>query len=121
MSKNQRKEEAIYKVLFAEGLSRGDLKKVEIIKMVIMLIASKGIEQTSFENVGRPLGMTKANVAYYFLNKEEMIQYAIKYITVTAQQITVSEIEKATTHKERIEAYVKGTFRWAKEYPEQIP
>jgi AcrR family transcriptional regulator len=113
-------EDQIMKLIFDVKPSKTELKKNEIIKNVIHLIATIGIEQTSFENVGKQLGMTKANVAYYFKNKDEMIHFAIKYITITAQTITIQNIQTAKTMEEQIKAYIKAAFEWAKLYPEQM-
>lgn len=98
---------------------KGDLKKIEIIKAAVACIAELGIEHTTFESIGKRIGMLRAHVAYHFNGKQEIIDRAIDYVVANAQQITVEKIKKATNAQQQLSAVVEAAFDWAFEFPEQ--
>jgi AcrR family transcriptional regulator len=98
---------------------KGDLRKAEIIKAAIDCIAEQGIENITFESIGKKLGMLRAHVAYHFKSKQEIIDRAIEYAIATGQNTTVEEIKKAKTPQEVLAAYVQAPFDWAVRYPKQ--
>lgn len=98
---------------------KGDLKKAEIIKAAVACIAEIGIEQTTFESIGKRIGMLRAHVAYHFDGKQEIIDRAIDYVVANAQRVTVEKIKKASNPREQLIAVVEAAFDWAFEFPEQ--
>ena len=98
---------------------KGDLQKQRIVDAVIDRIATEGIERTSFDSVGKLLGMRPSHVAYYFESKEEMIEFAIRHIAVTGQTITAERVDEAGDPRKRIMAVVDGAFDWCARFPKQ--
>jgi len=100
---------------------KADLKKEKIIQGVINCIAGLGIENTTFEAVGRMTGMRKSHVAYYFPSRDKMIQTTVRYVASNAQHMTVERIKNAKTWEEQVLSSVEGAFDWFEQFPEQIP
>jgi len=110
----------ILKQMFEGGLSKGELKKIEIVKSAIQIIGELGIEATSFESIGKPLGIRKAHVAYHFKNKTDIIEAAIRYIIAKGQEITIERVTQAQGTKDRLAAMARATFEWTRSDPRQI-
>lgn len=109
---------------FGMQLKKSDLKKIKILEVAIKLIATKGIESCSFELIGKQLKMTKANVAYYFNGKDDLIESVVRWIAAQAQIYTQDGMGKVVekspseiNNKEIIRHYVKLTYQWLDEFP----
>jgi len=97
---------------------KGDLRRIEIIEGAIDCIASIGIEDTSFESIGKKIKMIRAHVAYYYPDRDDIIEAAIKFVVSTVQNYTVEAVKAARTPRERLDGFVHGTFDWIKNHPE---
>ncbi len=111
----------LVKYLFDFRANRGDLTKIKIIKAAIDVIAHHGPNALSFEAVAKKLKTTRSHIAYHFPEKDELLLGCVKYIIFTAQDQTVSLVEKAKRWQERIEAVIDGALNWAQKYEEQVP
>ncbi|MDB5037157.1 MAG: hypothetical protein JWQ35_685 [Bacteriovoracaceae bacterium] len=105
--------------LFTPMLRKGDLKKGEIIKAAIKLIATQGIGNLTFESVGKMLGIRRSHVAYHFESPDEIILKCVQYIVANVQQMNIEKIKAAASGKERLRAYLESTFEWAESSFEQ--
>jgi AcrR family transcriptional regulator len=110
----------IFGTLFESGPTKGDLVKARIIETVIQCISRKGIEETSYESIGKALKIRRSHVAYYFKDRDEMIELAVKYITSTAQALTVTRLQEETKPEKQVLAIVDGAFDWAEKHPDQV-
>lgn len=107
--------------LFDFKLRKGDIKRIEIIQAAIECLATIGIDNTTYDAVAKKVGTTRAHIAYYFTDKDQIYMAAIKYILANFQQTILEHIsEKNLTGKELLEEYVEAVFLWAKKYPEQL-
>lgn len=105
--------------LFELGALKGDVRKAQIITAAIECIATVGIEDTTFDAIGKRLNIRRSHVAYHFADKPQIIESAIRYITAVAQETTVELLKAARSRDEKLAAVVEGAFRWAREQPEQ--
>ena len=69
--------------------------KERIVRSAIRCIAEKGIEETSFEAIGKPLGIGRSHVAYHFKDKGDIIRTAIQFVIAQGQALTVERIAAA--------------------------
>ncbi len=107
--------------LLSPKMTKGQERKIEIIKSAIKIIATKGIEETSFESIGKPIKMSKTHVAYHFKNKEDIIFKAIEYIINQGQTLTAQKVLKAAPNtQEQIAAIIDSAFEWALKYPDAM-
>ncbi|MCB0405151.1 MAG: TetR/AcrR family transcriptional regulator [Bdellovibrionales bacterium] len=99
--------------------SRGDERRLRILEKTIELIGSgTGIEGTSFESIGKSLEMLRAHVAYYYPDREALIEAAIKLVVSTVQNYTVDHVRKAADEGfGKVDGFVDGTFAWVRDFP----
>jgi AcrR family transcriptional regulator len=98
-------------------IRKSDLKRIEIIEAAIECMATIGIENTSFEAVGKSLKMARSHLVYYFKDKESLFRDAIQYVAAMGQQITLEHLQRAAPENQ-LRAYVEGTFDWIARYPQ---
>lgn len=108
---------ALYFQIFDLKPGRGEERKIRIIEAFIELLASKGLENTSFDTLGKKVKMTRTHVAYYFANRDELIRTAVRYAVAVGQHITIGHVQEATTWREQLRCVVEGPFEWLEKYP----
>jgi AcrR family transcriptional regulator len=113
--------QSLYAQFFNFSPKKGDLRRVAIIEAALDCIAAQGIESLSFESLGQRLGMQRAHVAYYFPERDDIIEAAIKFVVSTAQTFTIEAIKEATNDRGRLQAYVSGAFDWLETFPKHGP
>lgn len=99
---------------FKKKLSKGDLRKKEIILATIDCINKIGIEKTTLEAIGKQIGIGKANVAYHFENKDVIILAAIDYISNEARESIMNSLNKCSDKPQIISYYIKAHRDWIK-------
>jgi TetR/AcrR family transcriptional regulator, transcriptional repressor of bet genes len=109
----------IFHQLFEAKPSKGDLKRLEIIKAAVKSIARDGFEGGTFESIAKSLKTRRSHVAYYYKDRNQLLTAVIEYIIATAQEITIELIRSQSTPLEQILAMSDAVFVWAKKYPEQ--
>ena len=97
--------------------SRSEERKIKILEAFIDSIATRGFDHTSFESLGKTVGMQRTHVNYYFNSRDELMTTAIRYAVALGQQITIEHVQKATNWKDRLKAVVEGPFEWLERYP----
>ncbi len=111
----------MYRLAFDIQPSKGDQRRVAVLEATLECIALYGIEGTNFESVGKQAGMLRAHVAYYFPDFAALIESAIKFVVANAQRITVENVMRAKTSRERLTAFIESAFEWAEKYPNHVP
>jgi AcrR family transcriptional regulator len=106
--------------LFEFRPTKGDLKKMEIIKASIECLAELGLEKTSYEAIAKKIGTRRAHVAYHFSDKHDIFRSAVKYILATYQQISIEHLQQSKSGEQMLVKYVEAVFEWAKSHPEQV-
>lgn len=97
---------------------KSDLRRIAIIRAVVDCLAKDGIHRLSAEAIGARTGMRRSHICYYFPNQESMIRSAVEFVVATGQEVTVAHLAGATEPRERIRAYLKGTYGWFERFPE---
>ncbi len=92
---------------------KGEVMKERIVRSAIKCIAEKGIEETSFEAIGKPLGIGRSHVAYHFKDKGDIIRTAIQFVIAQGQALTVERIAAAGDARAQVRAIVEAFFDWA--------
>lgn len=99
---------------------KGDLQKARLIQAAIEAIAKDGIENASYDNIGKELGMRRSHVAYYFKDKDQLLMTVMRYIVGNNQRLAVERLAQASTSRERLLAISSAAFEWARSYPDQV-
>lgn len=108
---------ALYFQVFGLKPGRGEDRRIRIIEAFIELLATEGLEKTSFDTLGKKLRMTRTHVAYYFANRDDLIMTAVRYSFSLGQQMMIDQVSTAKTWKERLSIVVSGPFNWLIKYP----
>jgi len=116
----EKEDSALFFKLFEQKPRKGDIKKFEIVDAAIRCVAADGIRGLTYDAIGKRLKIGRSHVLYHFSSIDLILDASIKFITATAQDITVGEIKKAKNPKQQIEAFVNGAFFWAENHPEQV-
>lgn len=117
--KTERAQRIFQSLLSPTPISSNE-KKRKIVEATIHILASEGVEKVTFESVGLKLDTTKANIRYHFSSKEDLIFTAVKFMAMTAQQITKEKLDKATTSAQRVDAVVEGAFQHLRDHPDHL-
>jgi len=114
---NKELTHALYSQFLKFKPNKGDLRRIAILENAIECIATIGVEASSLEAIGKKHKMTKAHVAYYYDDRKTIVEAAIKFVVATVQSFTVRHVKEAATEKDRLEAFINGTFDWVGTYP----
>lgn len=110
--------------LFEFRARKGDLKKIEIIRAAIEVLAEQGLENTTYESLALKINSRRAHVAYHFNDKKTIFLAAVKYILGEFQQNVLDSLELAYQQKKTpvqvLRAYIDGVFDWAIKNPSQL-
>lgn len=112
-------DSVLYEVLEVRP-SKTEEMRARIIETTIEVIATTGIENASFDNIGKKLKMKRSHIAYYFKTRDELIELVLTYITTLTQRITLNLLEDAQTPQEKFKATVGAAFLWATRYPDHV-
>lgn len=107
----------LYFQIFGMKPGRGDEKRIRILEAFIDQLATRGLDNVSFESIAKKVGMIRTHVAYYFANRDEMIKTAIRFSISSSQQEMIGKLELAKGWRERLEIVVTGPFLWLEKKP----
>lgn len=103
--------------IFGLKPGRGEKRRLAIVRAFIDCIASVGLDNTSFDTIGKKVKMSRTHVAYFFPNRDELIRTAIRFAVATGQEVTVSHVENFQGPEARLKAVVEGPFHWLEKHP----
>ncbi len=109
--------QALYSQFLKFKPNKGDMRRIAILESAIECIATIGVEASSLEAIGKKHKMTKAHVAYYYQDRKTIVEAAIKFVVATVQSFTVRYVKEADGDRERLTAFINGTFDWIATYP----
>ena len=110
-------EERIFRKVDFSTSGKGFQRKLLIIQSAIHCVATVGLENTTYDAVAKLAKMQRSHVAYYFKNFDELISTMIRFVILSAQEITIERLLAANTPPERVEAVVQAAFLQAERYP----
>lgn len=114
---SEERKQALYRQSLGLKPTKGDQRKVAIIEAVIEGLGTGGFESITFESIGKRSRMRPSHVAYYYPNIDDAVEAATKFIVATAQQTTVEFVREALTYREKLNAFIEGTFAWVERNP----
>jgi betaine-aldehyde dehydrogenase len=109
--------ESNYRGLFGAELSKGERRKREIIEATIDSIARDGLHRTTFDSIGRRLGVHRAQVAYHFPDLDALILTTLQFVSSISQGMAGERVAAAATPELKLEAYIRAPFEWLTQYP----
>jgi len=106
--------------LMPKGTEKRELRRQALIEEAITVLARHGVEATTLDRVGKKFKMKRSLVAYYFKNREELLISAARFVTQTAQGITIQKVTGAKNWEQRLRAIIEGALEWYENYPDQV-
>ncbi len=100
------------------ALSRGDLRKKAIVEATVSILANQGVQNLTFEAIGKSCRIGKSHVAYHFPSLEELLTTCVSYVYSVGQKIVSDFIVEEKQSAKLLQAYIKGTFHWVEIHPE---
>jgi AcrR family transcriptional regulator len=110
-------DERILRKISVVGEKRGMERRLRIIRAAIDSLSTVGIQDTTFDAVGKIAKMQRSHVAYYFKTHEELLNATIRFVIASAQEVTIELTQKAEAPEDRVSGMVRGAFEQAKRYP----
>lgn len=95
-------------------------RRAKILQTVVEILAREGVDELTFEKIGRRAGMARSHVVYYFDNREALVTAAIQFAALSAQRIVSSSIDSQADWKAQLRACVEGNFEWIRTCPEHV-
>ena len=108
---------AIYSGLFELEPSRSQRRIAQIVEGALKSYATVGIENTTYDTIAKCSKMSRQLVLHYFKSKDDIFDMAVKYVRVNFQRVAVEAMEPVIDPKARLEAYVRSTFVWMRDFP----
>ena len=109
---------ALYYQIFDLKPGKGEERKVRILEAFIKQIATKGLENTSFETLGKAVKMKRTHITYYFQTRDDLIRASVRYAVAVGQRMTIAQAESARGWREKLKAVISGPFEWMAQFPE---
>lgn len=91
---------------------REELVPVEesVVRAAYRLIASKGIERTTLQDIADAAGVSKALAVYYFKSKENILLAAIRWVLGRVAERMTSVVASVEAPEEKVQAMIDAIF-----------
>ena len=96
--------------IVAPQLSKGDRKKIEILKGSIEVLGRLGAEALNYNVIGRELGINRSLVAHYFPDKIELLLQCVQVILLEGQNYVIEHVQGAKNEQEVLYVFADTTF-----------
>lgn len=98
--------------------SSSDLKRAAILNAVVKILAQEGVDELTFEKIGKRVKMARSHVVYYFPHRDELVMAAIRFAAMSASETILRHLEGADGWKKKLHRYIEGNFAWIEKNPE---
>jgi AcrR family transcriptional regulator len=91
-------------------LSKGDQRRQEIVQATLNCLDHKGVDELTFEAVGREVGLKPPHIAYYFPTKRHLVHAAIRHLMERLKGYYTEALAGLTDPHEMLKKYVDVSF-----------
>ena len=81
-----------------------------LVRAAYRLIAAKGIERTTLQNIADAAGVSKALAVYYFKTKENLLLAAIRWVLARVTERMTNALASVEQPEERVRAMIDTIF-----------
>jgi AcrR family transcriptional regulator len=85
-------------------------KQEEMLRLVYRLLATKGLNRTSLQDVADAAGMSKANVVYHYKTRENLVLTTMQWVLERVAARVVEATASAVGRDEKIRAMIDAIF-----------
>ncbi|WP_020406603.1 TetR/AcrR family transcriptional regulator [Hahella ganghwensis] len=90
--------------------SNKDERRKQIVEGLLEVMSKKGYENASIQAIGKACGLTPGLIHYHFKSKQEILVALIKTLSSIAWDRYEELLEKATSPKEKLEAFIDAAL-----------
>jgi AcrR family transcriptional regulator len=94
----------------ARTLPEPSAKQEEMLRLVYRLLATKGLNRTSLQDVADAAGMSKANVVYHYKTRENLVLTTMQWVLERVAARVVEATASAVGRDEKIRAMIDAIF-----------
>ncbi|MFA0833036.1 MAG: TetR/AcrR family transcriptional regulator [Methanobacterium formicicum] len=102
------------------NVRKKEKRRNEIINAAETLFFSKGYENVSLDEIARKVDLGRSTLYLYFENKEELFFAIVLRGTIILYSLIEEETQKAKTGVEKLAAFRKAYYTFAKTYPDYL-
>lgn len=95
-------------------------RKRAVLEAAVAVFAKKGLEGTTIRLVGRKAGVNSALIYYYFENKEQLFEEAIRMVVGDFLLMLGRHRKKLEGARDRIEFLINGVFDYYTKRPDRM-
>jgi TetR/AcrR family transcriptional regulator, fatty acid metabolism regulator protein len=81
-----------------------------LVRSAYRLIASKGIERTTLQDIADAAGVSKALAVYYFKTKENLLLAAIRWVLGRVAERMTGVVDSVAAPEEKVQAMIDAIF-----------
>lgn len=81
-----------------------------LVRAAYRLIASKGIERTTLQDIANAAGVSKALAVYYFKTKENLLLAAIRWVLARVAERMTGVVSSVEAPEEKVRAMIDAIF-----------
>jgi TetR/AcrR family fatty acid metabolism transcriptional regulator len=81
-----------------------------LVRAAYRLIASKGIERTTLQDIADTAGVSKALAVYYFKTKENLLLAAIRWVLARVTERLTTAVASVEPPEEKVQAMIDAIF-----------
>jgi len=81
-----------------------------VVRAAYRLIASKGIERTTLQDIADAAGVSKALAVYYFKTKENILLAAIRWVLASVAERMTGVVDSVEAPEDKVRAMVDAIF-----------
>src|SRR6266487_4179997 len=81
-----------------------------LVRAAYRLIASKGIERTTLQDIADAAGVSKALAVYYFKTKENLLLAAIRWVLGRVAERMTGVVDSVDAPEKKVHAMVEAIF-----------
>jgi AcrR family transcriptional regulator len=98
--------------------SKSDRRKLQIIEQTLEELATRGMDETTYDSLAKACGISRALVQHYFPDRDELFLIAFRFARAKFQKVCVEAIEKHTTPQKQLKAYFEAACSWPRIFPQ---
>ncbi|HNR89297.1 MAG TPA: TetR/AcrR family transcriptional regulator [Spirochaetota bacterium] len=100
-----------------KNLEREERRKIQIVQAAYEVIATKGYNNFTIEDIANQAGLSKGGVLHYFKTKEDILIHLLEQIYMIIEKTIRKRAEKYQSPERKIKAIIIGYVTIAKKQP----
>ena len=94
-----------------------EIRRRQIVEAAIRVMAQRGWNETSIDEITREAGVSRGLVSYHFRDKQELLSEMLHRCTEASRDVTTEAIEATDDPVERMRVVIRVTLQLAKDDP----